>query len=161
MPNDAGLRKAGLKSTVPRLKVLAALESSDVRHMSAEDVYRKLLDADEDIGIATVYRVLAQFARAGVVVRHTFDADRAVYELNDESPHEHLICTECGAVIEFENREIVKQLREITRQKNFELQSYSLYLYGICGDCQDKLPPYSGKARIQRRPPPGALTTPN
>lgn len=140
MSNDDGLRKAGLKSTVPRLKILAVLENSDVRHVSAEDLYRKLLDANEDIGLATVYRVLTQFEQAGLVVRHNFDAGRAVYELNDESPHEHLICTECNAIIEFEDPELVKHLREIIRQKNFDLQSYSLYLYGVCSDsnCQNK-----------------------
>ena len=138
MPDDYGLRKAGLKSTVPRLKILAVLESSEVRHMSAEDLYRRLLDADEDIGLATVYRVLAQFEQAGLVVRHNFDADRAVYELNDESPHEHLICTECNAVIEFEDQKLIEHLRDITRVENFDLQSHSLYLYGICSDCQKK-----------------------
>lgn len=132
MSSDDGLRKAGLKSTVPRLKILAVLENSDVRHVSAEDLYRKLLDANEDIGLATVYRVLTQFEQAGLVVRHNFDAGRAVYELNDESPHEHLICTECNAVIEFEYPELVEHLQEIIQQQHFELQSHSLYLYGVC-----------------------------
>lgn len=138
MSSDDGLRKAGLKSTVPRLKILAVLEHSDVRHMSAEDLYRRLLDANEDIGLATVYRVLTQFEQAGLVVRHNFDAGRAVYELNDESPHEHLICTECNAVIEFEDQELVEHLRDVTRQENFDLQSHSLYLYGVCSACQEK-----------------------
>ena len=138
MSSDDGLRKAGLKSTVPRLKILAVLENSDVRHMSAEDLYRRLLDANEDIGLATVYRVLTQFEQAGLVVRHNFDAGRAVYELNDESPHEHLICTECNAVIEFEDQELVEHLRDVTRQEHFDLQSHSLYLYGVCSDCQEK-----------------------
>ncbi len=138
MSSDDGLRKAGLKSTVPRLKILAVLEHSDVRHMSAEDLYRKLLDANEDIGLATVYRVLTQFEQAGLVVRHNFDAGRAVYELNDESPHEHLICTECNAVIEFEDQELVEHLRDVTRQEQFDLQSHSLYLYGVCSACQEK-----------------------
>lgn len=132
MSSDDGLRKAGLKSTVPRLKILAVLENSDVRHVSAEDLYRKLLDANEDIGLATVYRVLTQFEQAGLVVRHNFDAGRAVYELNDESPHEHLICTECNAVIEFEYPELTEHLKEIIQQNHFELQSHSLYLYGVC-----------------------------
>ncbi len=138
MSSDDGLRKAGLKSTVPRLKILAVLEHSDVRHMSAEDLYRKLLDGNEDIGLATVYRVLTQFEQAGLVVRHNFDAGRAVYELNDESPHEHLICTECNAVIEFEDQELVEHLRDVTRQEQFDLQSHSLYLYGVCSACQEK-----------------------
>ncbi len=138
MSSDDGLRKAGLKSTVPRLKILAVLENSDVRHMSAEDLYRRLLDANEDIGLATVYRVLTQFEQAGLVVRHNFDAGRAVYELNDESPHEHLICTECNAVIEFEDPELTEHLRDVTRQEQFDLQSHSLYLYGVCSTCQEK-----------------------
>ena len=138
MSSDDGLRKAGLKSTVPRLKILTVLEHSDVRHMSAEDLYRRLLDANEDIGLATVYRVLTQFEQAGLVVRHNFDAGRAVYELNDESPHEHLICTECNAVIEFEDQELVEHLRDVTRQEQFDLQSHSLYLYGVCSACQEK-----------------------
>ena len=138
MSSDDGLRKAGLKSTVPRLRILAVLENSDVRHMSAEDLYRKLLDANEDIGLATVYRVLTQFEQAGLVVRHNFDAGRAVYELNDESPHEHLICTECNAVIEFEDQELAEHLRDVTRQEQFDLQSHSLYLYGVCSACQEK-----------------------
>ena len=140
MSSDDGLRKAGLKSTVPRLKILSVLENSDVRHMSAEDLYRKLLEANEDIGLATVYRVLTQFEQAGLVVRHNFDAGRAVYELNDESPHEHLICTECNAVIEFEDQELIEHLRDVARQKHFDLQSYSLYLYGTCSNssCPNK-----------------------
>ena len=140
MSSDDGLRKAGLKSTVPRLKILSVLENSDVRHVSAEDLYRKLLEANEDIGLATVYRVMTQFEQAGLVVRHNFDAGRAVYELNDESPHEHLICTECNAVIEFEDQELIEHLRDVARQKHFDLQSYSLYLYGTCSNssCPNK-----------------------
>ena len=138
MSSDDGLRKAGLKSTVPRLKILSVLENSDVRHVSAEDLYRRLMDAHEDIGLATVYRVLTQFEQAGLVVRHNFDAGRAVYELNDESPHEHLICTECKGVIEFEDQELIEHLRDVTQQKHFNMQSHSLYLYGVCSDCQKK-----------------------
>lgn len=138
MSRDDGLRKAGLRSTVPRLKILSVLENSDVRHISAEDLYRKLLDAHDDVGLATVYRVLTQFEQAGLVVRHNFDAGKAVYELNDESPHEHLICTECKAVIEFEDPKLVKHLRDVTRQEHFDLQSHSLYLYGVCSDCRKK-----------------------
>ncbi len=109
--------------------------------MSAEDIYRHLLNMNEEIGIATVYRVLTQFEQAGLVIRHNFDSDHAVYELNDESPHEHLICTVCGAVIEFENPSLVKQLNEIAQQHTFQLESHSLHLYGRCkdGNCEASL----------------------
>ena len=132
MQRDDELRKAGLKTTVPRLKILSVLESSDVRHMSAEDVYRRLLEHHEEVGLATVYRVLTQFEQAGVVIRHNFDAGRAVYELNDETPHEHLICTECGAVVEFEDQQLLQRLKNIAVREQFDLQSHSLYLYGRC-----------------------------
>lgn len=132
MQRDDELRKAGLKTTVPRLKILSVLENSDVRHMSAEDVYRRLLEHHEEVGLATVYRVLTQFEQAGVVIRHNFDAGRAVYELNDETPHEHLICTECGAVVEFEDQQLLQRLKNIAAREQFDLQSHSLYLYGRC-----------------------------
>lgn len=140
MQRDDELRKAGLKTTVPRLKILSVLESSDVRHMSAEDVYRRLLEHHEEVGLATVYRVLTQFEQAGVVIRHNFDAGRAVYELNDETPHEHLICTECGAVVEFEDQQLLKRLKNIAEREQFDLQSHSLYLYGRCTatNCRNK-----------------------
>ena len=137
MSNDDGLRKAGLKSTVPRLRILGVLEHSDVRHMSAEDLYRKLLETGEDVGIATVYRVLTQFEQAGLVVRHNFDAGRAVYELNDESPHEHLICSRCNNVIEFTDPGLAERMADVARQNGFDLQSHSLYLYGICSTCRE------------------------
>ena len=137
MQGDSGLRKTGLKTTVPRLKILTALENSPVRHLSAEDVYRQLLDANEEVGLATVYRVLTQFEQAGLVVRHNFDGGRSVYELNDESPHEHLICLGCGAVVEFEDPELIARLRKVAEQSGFALQRHALYLYGSCqrGDC--------------------------
>ncbi len=138
MQRDDELRKAGLKTTVPRLKILSVLESSDVRHMSAEDVYRRLLEHHEEVGLATVYRVLTQFEQAGVVIRHNFDAGRAVYELNDETPHEHLICTECGTVVEFEDQQLLQRLGDIAVRERFDLQSHSLYLYGCCTACREK-----------------------
>ncbi|MDE0714339.1 MAG: ferric iron uptake transcriptional regulator, partial [Gammaproteobacteria bacterium] len=95
------LRQAGLKTTLPRLRVLSILESSKVRHLSAEDIYRELLSEDESIGLATVYRVLTQFVDADLVIRHNFEGDRAVFELNDEDHHDHMVCMDCGKVIEF------------------------------------------------------------
>ena len=105
--------------------------------MSAEDIYRHLIDMNEEIGIATVYRVLTQFEQAGLVIRHNFGSDHAVYELNDESPHEHLICMSCGAVIEFEDPQLVQQLKDIAKQNMFKLENHSLYLYGHCEACAE------------------------
>ena len=135
-PSDTHLRGRGLRSTVPRLKILSVLENSEVRHMSAEDVYRKLLDAREEVGIATVYRVLTQFEQAGLVIRHHFESGRAVYELNDEAQHEHLICSRCEQVIEFKDAALVRRLGKIARDAGFELQHHALYLYGVCEACQ-------------------------
>jgi len=103
--------------------------------MSAEDIYRHLIDSREEIGIATVYRVLTQFEQAGIVIRHNFEAGRAVYELNDESPHEHLICMSCGEIVEFEDSSLVQQLAKIASEHSFSLDNHSLYLYGHCQNC--------------------------
>ena len=137
-PDKAGtdLRGRGLRSTVPRLKILAVLENSKVRHMSAEDVYRKLLDAKEEVGIATVYRVLTQFEQAGLVIRHHFESGRAVYELNDEAQHEHLICSDCDRVAEFKDARLVRRLEEIAKDAGFSMQHHALYLYGLCASCR-------------------------
>lgn len=141
MPPDTGstdLRGRGLRSTVPRLKILSVLENSSVRHMSAEDVYRKLLDSNEEVGIATVYRVLTQFEQAGIVIRHHFESGRAVYELNDETQHEHLICVNCDQVVEFKDTSLVDKLEKIARSSGFRLERHALYLYGVCDTCQKK-----------------------
>ena len=113
------LREAGLKVTVPRLKILEILASSQPRHLSAEDVYRRLLDSNEDIGLATVYRVLTQFESAGLVVRHHFEGGTAVFELNEGEHHDHIVCIDCGRVEEFTDDSIEDRQREIAARLGF------------------------------------------
>lgn len=126
------LRRAGLKITVPRLKILEILASSQPRHMSAEDVYRRLLDSNEDIGLATVYRVLTQFESAGLVTRHHFEGGTAVFELNEGEHHDHIVCTDCGRVEEFSDDSIEEKQRAIAAQLGFEISDHSLILHGRC-----------------------------
>jgi Fur family ferric uptake transcriptional regulator len=123
------LRNAGLKVTAPRLKILHILETSSARHMSAEDVYRHLVEAGEDVGIATVYRVLTQFEGAGLVERHNFDNGPAVYELDRGEHHDHMVCTETGKVIEFHNDQIEALQEKIAEEKGYEIVGHSLVLY--------------------------------
>ena len=123
------LRKAGLKITLPRLKILEILESSRLRHMSAEDIYKQLLEAGEDIGLATVYRVLTQFESAGLVTRHNFEGGHSVFELDDGEHHDHMVCVETGDVIEFMSDEIERLQHEIAEKHGYELIDHSLVLY--------------------------------
>jgi len=123
------LRKAGLKVTLPRLKILEILESSSQRHLSAEDLYRELLDAGEDIGLATVYRVLTQFESAGLVTRHNFEGGSSVFELDEGEHHDHMVCVETGDVVEFMNDEIERLQQEIAEKHGFELIDHNLVLY--------------------------------
>ena len=123
------LRKAGLKVTLPRVKILQILENSEQRHLSAEDVYKALLDAGEDVGLATVYRVLTQFESAGLVERHNFDGGHSVFELDRGDHHDHMVCVESGKVIEFHNDEIEKLQEEIASEHGFEITGHSLVLY--------------------------------
>ncbi len=129
MIENTELRKAGLKVTLPRLKILQLPESAGQRHMSAEDVYKALMEADEDVGLATVYRVLTQFEAAGLVVRHNFDGGHAVFELADGGHHDHMVCVDTGEVIEFMDAEIERRQREIVKQHGFELVEHNLVLY--------------------------------
>jgi len=129
-PKD--LKNAGLKATVPRLKIIAIFESSKVRHLTAEDVYRKLLDEGPDIGLATVYRVLTQFEQAGLLVRHHFDSGKAVFELNEGHHHDHLVCLRCGRVEEFYDAAIEKRQNAVARERGFEISGHALYLYADC-----------------------------
>ena len=124
------LRKAGLKVTLPRLKILQMLEQSDTRHLSAEDVYKALLDAGEDVGLATVYRVLTQFEQAGLVERHNFDGGHSVFELDSGEHHDHLVCTETGKVIEFQNDKIEALQEQIAKELGYDLVDHNLVLYG-------------------------------
>lgn len=135
------LRKAGLKVTLPRLKVLEILETSSQRHMSAEDVYKALLDQGEEIGLATVYRVLTQFEAAGLVSRHYFEGGQSggvhsVFEMDSGEHHDHLLCVRCGKIEEFVNEIIEKQQEELARKAGFNMTDHCLYIYGICADCQ-------------------------
>lgn len=132
MPASSELKKVGLKTTLPRLKILSILEGADERHLTAEDVYKQLLEGGEDIGLATVYRVLTQFEGAGLVIRHNFEGGRAVFELNDEGHHDHIVCVECGQVFEFYDKAIEERQRKIADEAGFELQDHSLYMYGVC-----------------------------
>ena len=124
------LRKAGLKVTLPRVKILQILESSDNKHMSAEDVYKALIDGDQDVGLATVYRVLTQFETAGLVTRHYFEGGHSVFELESGEHHDHLVCMETGKVIEFQNDTIEALQEQIAEELGFELVDHNLVLYG-------------------------------
>jgi Fur family ferric uptake transcriptional regulator len=130
------LRKAGLKVTLPRMKILDILENSSSRHQSAEDVYKALLDTGEDIGLATVYRVLTQFEAAGLVTRHHFEGGHSVFELNEGSHHDHIVCVKCGQVDEFIDETIEKRQQAIAKGLGYELTDHCLYMYGICKKCQ-------------------------
>ncbi len=124
------LRKAGLKVTLPRVKILQMLERSDTRHLSAEDVYKALLEAGEEVGLATVYRVLTQFEQAGLVERHNFDGGHSVFELDSGEHHDHLVCTETGKVIEFHNDKIEALQEQIAKEYGYDLVDHKLVLYG-------------------------------
>ena len=128
-PEDRELKKVGLKVTLPRIKILQILETCADRHMTAEDIYQALRDAAEDVGIATVYRVLTQFEAAGLIERHNFDNGPAVYELDRGEHHDHMVCTETGAVIEFHDAEIEKIQERIATQNGYQLVGHSLVLY--------------------------------
>ena len=130
------LKKAGLKVTLPRMKILDLMESSSVRHQSAEDIYQALRDEGEEVGLATVYRVLTQFEAAGLVTRHHFEGGQAVFELNREGHHDHIVCVGCGKVEEFVDEIIEQQQEKIADQKGYAISDHSLILYGTCPDCQ-------------------------
>lgn len=123
------LRNAGLKVTLPRLKILELLENSDMRHLSAEDIYRKLIDMNEDVGLATVYRVLTQFEAAGLVQRHHFEGGSAVFELDRGPHHDHMVCLETGKVIEFVSEEIEKLQHQIAEKHGYIVEEHNLVLY--------------------------------
>lgn len=132
MDNVKALKHSGLKVTHPRLIVLNLLKTMDDRHVSVEDVFRMLINKHEDIGLATIYRVLAQFEDAGIVERHHFEGGKALYELNDTSHHDHLICIKCGKVVEFEDEIIERKQHEVAHANGLTLTHHSMYLYGEC-----------------------------
>ncbi len=131
------LKSAGLKATLPRLKILNFLQSSSIRHMSAEDVYKAMLENGEDVGLATVYRVLTQFESAGLVTRHHFDEGHSVFELNLGEHHDHILCVKCGKVDEFFDEVIEERQHEIAASKGYAMTDHALVVYGVCPDCQD------------------------
>lgn len=137
MSSRNDLKLAGLKTTLPRLRILSVLEEGKQRHFSAEDVYKALLDSGEDIAFATVYRVLTQFENAGLVLRHNFEGGRSVFELDDGNHHDHMVCVKCNTVTEFYDAEIEERQKNMAEKFNFELQDHSLYLYGLCENCQN------------------------
>ena len=134
MDQNKELKKAGLKVTLPRLKILQILQEPENQHISAEDVYKILIEQGEEIGLATVYRVLNQFDDAGILNRHHFEGGKSVFEISHKEHHDHLVCLKCGKVIEFED-DIIEELQEmIAKKHNIKLTHHSLYLYGECTD---------------------------
>jgi Fur family transcriptional regulator, ferric uptake regulator len=131
------LKTIGLKATLPRLKILSLFENSDVRHLTAEDVYKVLLQEGMDIGLATIYRVLTQFEQAGILIRHHFESGKAVFELNEGKHHDHLVCLQCGRVEEFFDAEIEKRQMKVARDHGFQIHEHSLQIYADCikSDC--------------------------
>lgn len=127
--NDGNLRKAGLKVTQPRKRILELLDEAGNKHVTADDIYRVLMQAGEDIGLATVYRVLNQFEAAGLVVKHNFEGGQAYYELDSGSHHDHMVCVETGKVIEFSNAEIERLQAEIAAKHGYTIEDHSLVLY--------------------------------
>ena len=132
MNNIDELKNTGLKATLPRLKILEIFQIGKQRHMTAEDVFRVLLEERSDIGLATVYRVLMQFEQAGLLNRSNFESGKAVFELDQGEHHDHLVCLQCGRVEEFFDAEIEKRQQKIARDRGFVLQDHALSLYGNC-----------------------------
>ena len=132
MSNPEDLKSIGLKATFPRLKILELFENAEIRHMTAEDVYRLLVNDGMDIGLATVYRVLTQFEQAGLLERHHFESGKAVFELNAGQHHDHLVCVNCGRVEEFYDAEIEHRQAKIAKERGFAIQEHALYIYAEC-----------------------------
>jgi len=135
---NSDLKKAGLKITLPRVKILDMLEKNSKRHLTAEDVYKALIKSGEDVGLATVYRVLTQFEAAGLVKRHHFEEGHSVFELDAGEHHDHIVCVECGKVDEFIDDVIEQRQEEIASKAGYTITDHSLYIYGVCGECQAK-----------------------
>lgn len=135
------LRKAGLKVTLPRIKILELLANAENHHMSAEEVYKALIEQGEDVGLATVYRVLTQFEQAGIVERHNFENNLSVFEIMQDEHHDHLVCDVCGKIIEFHNKIIEAEQQKVADEFGFKLSGHSLVLYGVCSSpsCQETI----------------------
>jgi len=130
------LKSAGLKVTLPRLKILEVLEKSQNHHLSAEDIYRALIEQHEEVGVATIYRVLTQFEESGIVNKLNFENNLSVYELSNVEHHDHLVCVKCNEIVEFQDDVIESHQLQIARQYGFQLTDHALYLYGLCRSCQ-------------------------
>ena len=130
------LKSAGLKVTLPRLKILEVLEKSPNHHLSAEDIYRALIEQNEEVGVATIYRVLTQFEKSGIVNKLNFENNLSVYELSNVEHHDHLVCVKCNEIVEFQDDVIESHQLQIAKQHGFQLTDHSLYLYGLCRRCQ-------------------------
>jgi len=137
MDHNKELKKAGLKVTLPRIKILEILQNPKNQHISAEDVYKLLIDHGEEIGLATVYRVLNQFDDAGILNRHHFEGGKSVFEISHKEHHDHLVCLKCGKVVEFEDDTIEQRQEAVAKANDMKLINHSLYLYGECNieDC--------------------------
>lgn len=136
--NTQSLKSIGLKATYPRLRILDLFQNSETRHLTAEDVYRQLITDGMDIGLATVYRVLTQFEQAGLLERHYFEAGKAVFEMQEDGHHDHMVCVQCGHVEEFYDPEIERRQNLVAEERNFRIRDHALYLYGTCNDCSQK-----------------------
>ena len=136
--NTDELKNTGLKATLPRLKILEIFQKGEQRHMTAEDVFRVLLEERSDIGLATVYRVLMQFEQAGLLVRSNFDGGKAIYELDEGQHHDHFVCTACGKVEEFFDPEIEKRQQMVAKAKGWVVREHTMALYGHCAECAAK-----------------------
>jgi Fur family ferric uptake transcriptional regulator len=132
MKEPQDLKNAGLKATLPRLKVLSLFESSEQRHLSAEDVYKMLLSHGEDVGLATVYRVLTQFEQAGLLMRHHFEGGKSVFELKQDGHHDNIVCLQCGRVEEFFDEEIENRQKKAATDRGFVIHDHSLHIYADC-----------------------------
>lgn len=137
--DKSALRDVGLKVTLPRVKILEILQESDNRHMSAEEVYKRLMETGDDVGLATVYRVLTQFEAAGLVLKHHFEGERCFFELASDEHHDHLVCVQCGDVEEFVDEIIESRQAYIAEKHNFKMQDHSLVIYGKCNGCVDQV----------------------
>ncbi|HEY5720042.1 MAG TPA: ferric iron uptake transcriptional regulator [Gammaproteobacteria bacterium] len=135
--DNRDLRRAGLKVTVPRLRILEVLESVGPRHMTVEDIYQALLAAGLEIGLATIYRVLTQFEEAGLVTRHHFEGGQSVFELNEGQHHDHIVCVRCGRVDEFMDPRIEALQRTIASEAGYQITDHQLHIYGVCPHCRD------------------------
>ena len=135
MKNIDELKSTGLKATLPRLKILEIFQTSAVRHMTAEDVFRVLMQERSDIGLASVYRVLTQFEQAGLLIRSNFESGKAIYELDEGQHHDHFVCTMCAKVEEFFDPEIEKRQQAIAKSKGWVVHDHSMALYGHCAEC--------------------------